>query len=223
MKDGFDKSDVRKIVFSDNSEVRKKFNKALSSEIEDFIEVIFKAYGGYKLIDAGSKEDKRKSYVSAFLFNAISNLVNSTSLLISGYLIPSRSLMRHFSESSAMAILLSSRDLNYLERFEKEGNQFPVHKALNYVSRNVDKLKIDRKGWDKFVKIEKFYDSSCHASAFALASILHFYCKGMVSMGSDFDPVKMPEYEKEVKMRIGAANCLVNITVGIRERMINFK
>lgn len=215
MKNRLDKSDFRKEIFSCNNKVRKKFKKTFHSEIERFLNAVFRAYKTCKSIDEKCKGDKQRSYIAAFLFNALNNLVSSFHLLISGYVVSSGNLMRHFLESSAMAILLSNKDLNYFERFEQEGNKFPVHKAMDYVSKNVDKLKINHSNWHNFIEIGRFYNSSNHASAFALANMFHFSSKGTVVIGADFDPAKLMPYRKEIEGRISAANCLENITEGI--------
>lgn len=216
LKDKLNKVDFRKLVFTSNTKVRKKFKDFFSHEIESFIESIFVAYTAYKLIDEKCKGDKQKSYTAAFLFNAINNLVNSFNLLISGYLVASDNLMRHFMESSAMAILVSSKNLVYFERFTQEGNKFPVHKSLTFVSKNLNKLKIKHENWDKFIKLKRFYDLSSHPSAFALASIFNFSRKGGVAIGTDFDPVKLIPYRKEIEGRISAAKCLKNIIDGVK-------
>lgn len=215
LKDELTKVDFRKLIFTSNTKVRKKFKEFFSHEIENFIEAVFVAFKAYKLFDEGCKGDEQKSWTAAFLFNAVSNLVNSFNLLISGYLVASGNLMRHFMESSAMAILVSSKGLGYFEEFAKGGNRFRVHKSLILVSRNLSKLKVKRKSWDKFMKLKKFYDLSSHPSAFALASTFNFSRRGEVHIGAHFDPAKLMPYRKEIKGRISAAECLKNIIDGI--------
>jgi len=152
LKDELTEKDFRKLVLVSNTKMRKKFKDSFSNEIESFIKAVFLTYKSWKLIDESCKGDKQKSHTSAFLFNAINNLVNSSNLLISGYLVASGNLMRHFMESSAMAILVSSKNLGYSKRFEKDGNKFPVHKSLILVSKDWNKLGIKRENWDDFVK-----------------------------------------------------------------------
>lgn len=215
LKEKLTKVDFRKLIFASNTKVRKKFKDFFSHEIESFIKAVFVAYAAYKLIDERCKGDKQKSYTAAFLFNAINNLVNSFNLLISGYSVASGNLMRHFMESSSMAILVSSKDLSYFERFAKEGSKFPVHKSLTFISKNLNGLKIKPKSWDKFIKLKKFYDLSSHSSAFALANIFNFSRRGEVSIGTHFDLAKLMPYRKEIEGRINAAKCLKNIIDGI--------
>jgi len=217
VKNKLNKSDFRKEIFSNNNRVRKKFNKAFHSEIVRFLDAVFRAYKAYICIHEKCKKDKRRLYFAAFLFNALNNLVSSFHLLISGYVVSSGNLMRHFMESSAMAILLSNKDLDYFERFQQEGNKFPVHKAVEYVSKNVDKLKINPTSWHNFIETGRFYNLSSHASAFALANMFHFSGKGIMVIGADFDSGKLIPYRKEIGGRISAANCLENIIVGIEK------
>jgi len=221
MKEKLNKSDFKKIIFSNNNRVRKKFKKNFKKEIKIFIEKIFEAYQSYDLINQRIEGDKRKSYIAAYLFKAINDLVNSFNILISGQLIPAGNLMRQFFESSAIAILLSSEKLDFLERIEKEGNKFPAHKSLNYVSKHKKKLNINENGWNAFRKFEKNYDLYSHSSPFSLVDTSLYLKKRdkkgslLLKFGADFDPDRINHYRIEIERRISAVKSLKNIIDGL--------
>jgi hypothetical protein len=207
----------RKLMISDNRESKKQFEDAFSKEIDNFAEEIYKAYELCALIDKEmGKDGMREAYTVGFLFNAVRNLLDSFCLFISGYAVPAGNLMRHFSESVATAILISNKNLTYFDRLEKELDNFPFHKSVDFVLRKKSDLNIERRGWDAFKKIDKFYDKYSHATLLSLADILNFNSK-MLSIGAQFDFDKIKIYAKEIKLRISAASFLRNVIEGIFE------
>lgn len=222
-KDKFSKDDFKNIIFSDNTKIRKQFQDAFTTEINDFIEAIFNAYEAQELLDKKCRNDKQKTYTAGFLFNAIKNLVGSFSLLISGYMVPSGNLMRHSAESLAMALLTSNKSLNYFERLQsdlKKGKNFPVHKSLKYVLKHAHVLKIDSKKWSQFIDLFKFYDNYSHASLLSLSDIFDFARSGDFSIGPNYDSdsKKQEIYRIEINHRINMANFLKNV---IKKQFLN--
>ncbi|MEW6181732.1 MAG: hypothetical protein AB1500_00955 [Bacillota bacterium] len=216
MQNRLQKADFIALVCSDNEEVRKRFQNRFSAEINAFVEAIFAAYEAFERAIDKPINNERIAYVAAFLFNALDNLVVSTNLLLAGHLIVSGHLTRQFGESVAMALLLSNDNLNFFSEFKRLGPKYPVHKSLNYVSRNLRQLGLDRGAWAKFMEINQAYDTSSHASAFSLCKILHFDSGG-VSIGGDYDSSKELGYEKELKRRISAARSLQNVIEAIHK------
>lgn len=221
MKNKLNKSDFRKIVYSDDAKVRKEFKSNFLSEIDIFIEAIFNVYRSWEMIDKKCKGDKQKSYVVGYLFNGINNLAESFQLLISGHLDASGNLCRQFMESSAMAILLSSKELEYFDNLMKcikEKRKFPFHRSLNFVSDNIDKLKGSKDSWDQFKGIRNFYHSYSHPSLLSLGNRFNFTSKDVIWIGGNYDPAKKEFYAKEIFSRINAANFLKNIIEGIMHK-----
>ena len=107
-------SEIRECVYSDNSEVKKKFKESFSSEVDNFIETVHKAYKLWDSLDKNiAHYGKREAYIVAFLFCALRNMVNSLNLLMSGYVSASGNLVRQYGESVAMAILMSNKSLPF--------------------------------------------------------------------------------------------------------------
>lgn len=211
------KSDFKKLILKNNKKILEEFERVFEKEIKVFVGEIFGAYKLYKKIDEQYGNSDQGMYIAAYLFNAINNLASSFNLLISGYLIPAGNLMRHFTESSAMAILSSNKD--YLERVKKEGNKFPVQKSLDYVAKHKKKFNIDSKGWTSFNNLMKKYHLYSHASLFSIAtSFVHSrYGEGYVNIGSFFDSGKLDVYRIEIRRRIDAVKSLKNITEGLSQ------
>lgn len=204
------KSDFKKLICSDDTTTRKQFMIAFSDKIEKFVDKIFDTYHVFKKIDQKCKGDKRRSFTAAFFYNALNSLIVSFNLLISGYLVPSGNLMRHFAESLATALLVSSEELNVLERVEN--NQFPVHRSLDWINRKkvASKLQINKKRLEKFRQVIKNnYNDYSHASLFSLANVFYFDQNATV-LGAVYDPGKKKGYEIEIEQRLRAIASLKN-------------
>jgi hypothetical protein len=205
------KKDFLNIIQTSNNYVLEKFIESYKAEIDRFADEIYKAYQSYKEIDSECKGDERKAYIAAFLFNSINSLIESFNLLICGHWISSGNIMRHFIESSLMAILLSRDDLdkNYYEMFKDKGVNFKVVKAFDYVEKNLETLDLNKENWEKLREIKKQYNLYSHASALALCGIFDFSTHSIV-IGCNFDQDKKEGYEKEIKLRISAAQSLIS-------------
>ena len=212
-------SDFKKIVLLNNKKIIKKFKKVFNKEIQMFAHEIFEAYKLCKIIDDQCKNNEQKQYVAMYLFNALNNLISSFNLLISGYLLPSGNLMRHFTESCAMAIL--SSDDNFFQKIKEENTKFPVHKSLDFVFANKKILDINKNGWIGFNGIKKIYNDYSHASLFSIsASFLHCrYGEGITKIGPFFDDGKIDYYKKVINERINAVKSLKNIVNGLKIRI----
>jgi hypothetical protein len=83
-----------KEIFGEDKEVKEKFISNFESEITAFINAIVESYQAWLKYDASIGSGRRRAFVAAFLFNAISNLTASMKMLISGYTIPAGNLVR---------------------------------------------------------------------------------------------------------------------------------
>ena len=109
-----------KEILGEDEEVKKKFISNFESEITAFIDAIVESYQVWLKYDALIGSDRRRAFVSAFLFNAISNLSVSMKMLISGYIIPSGNLVRQTIESICSAILCSNEQLQFYQQVEQD-------------------------------------------------------------------------------------------------------
>jgi hypothetical protein len=207
------KDDFEKIVFSGNETVRANFQKEFNNDIKEFILRITKTYDRLQNFSKAVHDDLRLAWVYQFLFNAFNSLLTSLHLLISGFAIPAGNLMRHFAESISVALLFSHPKIDEFDHFRKDMRHYPVHKALSKVLRNENKklLNIDPDGWQRFMKITKFFDHFSHPSALAVAYTQIFEDPGGLIVGSEFDPKKKEQYHKHIKLILSGCNSLIEI------------
>ena len=215
---------VRAILFSGNEETRQKFLHYFEPEIDTFVSEIARSYKRLQQMTPRVPYDKRSAWVDEFLFAAFNSLLTSFHLLISGFSIAAGSLMRHYGEATAMALLLSHRQINTYDSLERDF-RFPVHKALDIVKkkRNMQLLGVNEKGWEKFIGITSFYNQYSHPSVFAAAITRVFSSPGSRQIGGEFDLKKKDAYQKEIRLAISAAKRLFE-TIEVAERhLVNSK
>lgn len=213
------KTDIKKIILCGNQIPRKQFRKYFQQQINEFTEAIFKVWKLYDELNCDKMN--RESASKLYVYTAIQNILSAFNILVSGYQIPSGNLMRHFHESIAWAILLSSKDLDFYEKFEKDKNSLSYHKGLEYVQRNISKLNIKKKSWDVFKKNMKFYNQFSHSSFFAVSANFSFSQPSKIALGSHFDIEKKENYQKDMRSMINAVYLLENIIFGIKQHMGN--
>ena len=221
IKDKLNEDELRDIIFSNNDEVRKQFRDAFTSEIEDVIKYIFISYEAYKKLENKFKKQARESYIAAFLFNSIHSLIDSVSLLISGFFIPSGNLVRQSIESLAMAILISNKKLDYFDKFEKDPSKFQTNQSLSLIETNQNVFNINKEGWAAFKKIRNFHHMHSHPSGLSLYSFMRKTNIGwVVKFGADYDPDKKEIYLKEIQGCITIAKYIKNIVEGIEKGIL---
>jgi len=200
----------RAAVLDDKTAVRDSFRRHLDSELDQCIRAMHSAYCAFRDLEAELPDNHRNAITEFYLFQAINSLLTSLALMITGRLVPSGNLMRHYGESTAMALLLSHKDIPEFDRYMQAPRTYPVHKAMAAVSRRryARLLGINAANWQEFVAITGFYDQYSHPSALVLADTTLFSLPGHVSLGGDFDPDKLPQYEIEFKRRTSAADVL---------------
>lgn len=125
--------------------------------------------------------------------------------------------MRTIIEAASAAILISDNKLDYYQKIK--ANVFSPSKFVDAVSRNANRLGINTKSWNAFMKLRNIYNNYSHASLFNLSSTLSFSQEGALTFGSFFDPGMLPAYRKEIKSRLDFAKSLKNITEGISQKV----
>jgi hypothetical protein len=209
---------LKQFILCDNTVPRRHFKRIYAAEIDLFVERVYDAYKLFKQVDNTCNVGKRNVVTAAYIYTAINNLVSSFNIFISGYTVPSGNLMRHFYESSIMALLFSAKKLKYFEKFDKNPGKFQANKVFEYAKRNLNVLGINSKAWKYFIKQKNFYHSYSHSSAFAMSTntVMDPNLQGTMILGSFFDKGKKKEYEKEIQIRIGAVKFLTDTIKVIR-------
>ena len=200
-------------VLEDDHEVREDFLNNFRNETQQFIDAMVVAHKTWQKYDGTLGTNKRKGYVSAFLFNAINNLTTSMKLFISGYSIPSGNLVRQTIESLCSAILCSNASLNY--HYQVDQDKFSPQKSIYLVLKNAEKFKINKQALKVVKKSYEFYHKYSHSSLLALTHNISLSQKGALFIGPAFDNYKMPGYKKEIAQRLSLAKVFTNIIEGI--------
>lgn len=204
---------IKKEVLEDDNEVREQFLNVFRNDVFKFIDLMGEVYKVWRKYDDTIGTNKRKAYVSAFLFNAFNNLASSMKLYISGYSIPSGNLIRQTLESLCTAILCSKESLQYYIRVDQ--NKFSPQKAVNLVQKNANKLKVNKDSISVLKKSYEFYHQFSHSSLLALTHNLSLSNKGSLFIGPSFDEEKLLGYIKEIAHRLSLAEVFPNIIQGI--------
>jgi hypothetical protein len=146
-----------------------------------------------------------------FLTAANINLVNSSYLLIHGFLTASGHLLRQFGECVAMAMLCTDRDSKVFEELEKLGDRYPIHRVMSkfdnpkVIARLARILGLQLDDWRRFRELTSFYSRFSHATSLSMASMVSFAAGGNLIMGPDFDAGKRVAISSELKRRRSAA------------------
>ena len=207
----FSRNELFDIVISDNKTTRDKFLSTFSDEVNAYVDGLLRAFDYLAELDDRMPKEDRAAWVQMFLFSAFNSILSSFHLLISGFLVPAGNLMRSWSEALSMALLCSNSRINTFDKFKANPSHFDVRKAPDTVARkrNSQILMIDKDGWKKFLEINDHFHKCSHASAFALSSLAIFQGTGQLTIGGEFDHGKLNEYRKELKLRIGACERLL--------------
>ncbi len=214
------KNYFKRLVLCGNKTPRSKFKTSFGNEINQFIDNIYVTYKAYKVIDKECKGDVRKTWVAAYLYNAIHVLISAFNIFISGYIIPSGNLMRQFHESVAMSMLLSNTKLKYFDDYIREPRDFKVYQVFTFIDKHLSSFEINTKSWNNFLKVKDFYHNLSHPSALAVSSLAVLESKkNLVVLGSYYDAGKLREYKIEIDRMVNAADILKNIIEGITDQL----
>jgi hypothetical protein len=205
---------ITKELLEEDHEVRSQFYNQFRPQISEFINEVSTAFDAWKKYDLKIGNDKRSAYVSAFLYNGLTNLLVSTKLLITGYSIPSGNLVRQTIEAICSALLCSAKSLRYFEQIDQE--HFAPHKAGKLLLKHYKVLNVDQKAAQALTKLNAFYHKLSHSTLLALAHNMSFSNLGKTYPGPSFDAAKIFAYEKEIKTRINLAKNIANVCSAMR-------
>ena len=204
---------IARELLEENKEVKSKFLDTFQSEITEFIDAIVESCRTWLKYDATIGTNRRRAFVSAFVFNAISNLLTSMKIFIFGYSTPSGNLVRQTIESICSAILCSSGKLQFYEQVEQD--KFSSKNTIRLVLKHSKEFQINRNAMLALRKLYEFYHKLSHSSSLTLAHNISMSNLGKIYVGPSFDDKKMFAYRKEVTNRINLAKNITNVLEGI--------
>src|SRR5690242_15037331 len=98
---------IRALILDDHRRTRANFMALLGPELDIAIAACTGAYNTWIEFDRSVAYDPRTAMVATFCYTAVNSLLTSLHLLVSGLVVPSGNLMRHYGEAVAMALLCS--------------------------------------------------------------------------------------------------------------------
>jgi hypothetical protein len=202
-----------KEILGDNKEVKEKFISNFENEISAFVDSIVESYKAWKEYDYLVGSDRRRAFVAAFLFNALSSLLVSMKMFIFGYAIPSGNLVRQTIESICSAVLCSREKVQFYQQVERD--KFSSRSSINLVLRHSASLRIEREAMISLKKLYEFYHKLSHSSSLTLAFNISIGNLGRTYIGSSFDEDKMFAYEKEIVNRVHLSKNIMNLIEGL--------
>lgn len=209
--------EIRNIVFSDNSTVQERFKELCGSEIEKAVLALAEAHAAFQELQPTVVLDERTGTVQFFIHVAINSILCSLHHLVSGYPIAAGNLMRHFTESLAMALMCADEKTGVYQVYAQDLANYPIQKAPKRLRKKEIKrvlqesMKFDSEGWEGLLKIARLYDQLSHVSGVTLAHQLMFGEDGGLVIGAEFDPKKKEQYLSDVVRRRSAAESLAHI------------
>lgn len=208
---------VRELVFGSNARAQALFRDALGEEIERCIAGITDANRQMDHFRTSLAPSEQTATLELFLHSAVHSVLCSVHHLVSGYPIAAGNLMRHYTESVAMALLCVEPSLGVLPAFTADRRHFPVHDAPTKLRRRKvrntleKRLAFDAAAWETVLDIAKLYDQLSHASALALGHQLMLGTEDKFILGGQFDPAKIEPYRSDLVRRASAAESLAHL------------
>src|SRR5947209_6622637 len=191
---------VRRHLFASNADVQARFRAEFPIEIERAVVAVAAAHRALDLYRHRLKSSIQMATVDLFFHSAVNSVLCSLHHLVSGYPIAAGNLMRHYTESVAMALLCLEPSLGVLDAWNRNRKQFPVHDAPMKLKKGKvrsalkARLQFDPDAWETVLEIARLYDQLSHASALSLGHLLMLDTDDMMIIGGEYDPAKKEPY-----------------------------
>src|SRR5438445_12000491 len=208
---------VRSHLVASNADVQARFRAEFPIEIERAVVAVAAAHRALDLYRHRLKSSIQMATVDLFFHSAVNSVLCSLHHLVSGYPIAAGNLMRHYTESVAMALLCMDQSLGVLEAFSKDRKHFPVHddptklRKKRVRSALEAKLAFDASAWETVLDIASLYDQLSHASALSLGHQLMLDTDDMMIISGEYDPAKKEPYRSDLIRRASAAESLAHL------------
>lgn len=142
-------------ITSDDSEIREEYLKHFEEAAKGFAVSMAKAFMKWRDFDNNVKGDKRRAYVSALVYVAITLHVLSMKDFIAGQSVAAGNLSRQVLECIALAFLCSGKELDVLKRFMED--KYSSNDAIRDVRRHHKKLSLKGDALEKMKRSQDFY------------------------------------------------------------------
>ena len=212
----FDKKFLKKELLKRDIDIRKMFLKRFEIEIDSFLCYCSEASSLFIDTDQKHRFNKRQAIVFSYLLTAMNDLFISLKLYISGYIIPSGNLIRHFIESISLALICHSCDNATLSKIDN--GKYMANNAPSDVVKYLPALNLDKDFHNQLVNIRNWYHNYSHSTKLCTATYFSISEKDTIYFwGSEYDPEKEESYKKEIRMRSYLSGLLYHLLLIISD------
>jgi hypothetical protein len=218
-------ADLRELVLNDlrsrDDAARAAFSEQFDANLRDFGEATVAALSAWSHFrEEIDDTDERRVAVTAVTFTAISQNISSYKLFMTGYTVASGALFRQVLEGVSLACLCAARSLTVLDRFL--ANRYSANRAVTDLARHASAIRVNRDAARMLLRHYDFYHKYAHLTPLTIAAGANFALGGVPNVGAHFDPVKLPEYQKEVRSRVSFARALPNFVKGVAKSVASW-
>ena len=197
----------------DDPEVRAEYLTHFKSQAKEFSEVMAQVMLTCLKEHGNAQGNEKRVQVFALVYMAIYLHIGSMKLLLSGNMVASGNLFRQTLETVALALLCAGKDLNFLDRFNKD--QYSTNFAIRDLLKNVGRLKLKADGVKALQDGQKFYHKYSHVTKLTIGAAESFTGEG-IYVGASFDKGKLESYAKEVAVRLNLARVLNSFVAAVK-------
>ena len=153
-------------LMSDDAEVRAEYLQHFNADANEFADAMTHAFMAWRSLDVEVQKNKKRAYISALVFTAISLHILSLKLFLSGHSVAAGNLFRQVVETISLACLCSGKDLGILERFMED--KYSTNDAVTHVLRHSKKLGLKDEGMKALREVQEFYHKQPPNNAYDL-------------------------------------------------------
>ena len=194
--------------------IKELFFNHFSIQLEFFTENMSLAYLAWKAFDKKVGKNIELAHISSLIYSTINNHLLSMKLLTSGYFVAAGNTYRQTLESAAMSLLFSDIELGYLGKYIN--GEYHSNKVCGDIIHHHKRLNLNRESLKTLQKNIKFYNRFSHTTHMTVASSFYFEKEKSLIFGTEFDPKKIPYYEKEINSRVNFTSIIPNIIDGVK-------
>lgn len=213
--DGFEEARTKIFaeITTDDPEVRAEYLTRFDTQAKEFSEVMAQVMQTWLKEHGDAQGNEKRVQVFALVYMAIYLHIGSMKLLLSGNTVAAGNLFRQTLETIALALLCSGKDLDFLDRFNKD--QYSTNYAIRDVLRNVDRLGLKTDGVKALQDGQEFYHKYSHVTKLTIGVAESFAGEG-IYVGASFDKGKLESYAKEVAGRLDLARVLNSFVAAVK-------
>lgn len=213
--DGFEEARTKILteITTDDPEVRAEYLTRFDTQAKEFSEVMAQVMLTWLKEHGDAQGNEKRVQVFALVYMAMYLHIGSMKLLLSGNTVAAGNLFRQTLETIALALLCSGKDLDFLDRFNKD--QYSTNYAIRDVLRKVDTLGLKADDVKALQDGQEFYHKYSHVTKLTIGVAESFAGEG-IYVGASFDKGKLESYAKEVAGRLDLARMLNSFVAAVK-------